>query len=182
MITLNKEQIISGKTHVQFLKTTDASINRLHSEGLVNKVKFDEVVNDTVKRSKSSTVKGIKHFSNLRATRFNSPEINMHQAPNIYRNTKILEIDGDTRFSQIKVENIHFKNECNGHSAEKYKNLWLLRDGDIVNGDFHFKNITIIGPLYIKSNHINHVSVTDLSENTVKIDEPFHFKSATFSK
>lgn len=182
MITINEEQVISGKTHVQFLKTNNASVNRLHSEGLVNNVKFDEIVQDTVKRSKSSTIKGVKSFTTLSSTGFNSAGINMHQAPNISKNTKRIEMGGDATFSYMNVENINFNNECNGYNAEKYRNLWLLRDGDILNGDFAFKNITIFGPLHIKSNHINHLSVTDFSQNTVKTDEPFHFKSATYSK
>ncbi|KAJ8942440.1 hypothetical protein NQ314_010069, partial [Rhamnusium bicolor] len=104
-----------------------------------------------------------------------------------------LEITGDTSVFKINdidmaelETNVLRKNGDQVISGKHYVKIVgaekRYEDGMlIVEENQEFDKITVHGTVYVESNYVNDVNLTDFENNTIKIDEPFHFNSATFN-
>lgn len=183
IVTLNQDQTLNGIVYINNLHAKDAYINTLTCDGPINNNNFNAMIQDTITQQENVTITGHKHFITLSGNNLVVKEgIDLRRILSIINGRRIFTMRGDIVLWNSTIENIHFENFCNGFIKKRFEKMWTLHDGDTFYGDFNFNKVTVPGQLYIHSDYINTVSVTELSEKTVKTDEPFHFNSATFGK
>lgn len=183
VVTLDHDQTLNATVYFNNLHAKEADIQILTCKSTINNYNFDKMVQDTATNKQNITVIGHKHFINLSGDNLVVKYgIDLKRILNIIKSNRIFTMSGDVVFWNSTIENIHFEKSCNGYLRKRFEKMWTLHDGDTYYGDFHFNKVTVMGQLYISSDHINNISVSELLEKTVKTDEPFHFNSAIFSK
>lgn len=183
IVTLDQDQTLNGTAYVNNLNAKEAYMHSLTCNGTINNYNFDGMIQDTVTKQETITVKGHKHFVNINGDNLTVKHgIDLRRILSIINGNRIFTMSGEIVLWNSMIENIHFEGSCNGYPRRKFEKMWSLKEGDTFYGDFYFNHVTVLGQLFIASDYINSVSVTDLYEKTVKTDEPFHFNSANFSK
>ncbi|XP_015834885.2 uncharacterized protein clos isoform X1 [Tribolium castaneum] len=141
-------------------------------KGLVNDLNFTQIVNDTVRKDSNGFIGGHKNFNKLTIN-------NLHAETGITLDSLEIDkltIDKPLNLTNLKVKNIHFENEFNGIDRKIFGN-----DTDnTISQNLTLGTVVVFGTVQIASNKINGVEIEHLVENSVKLDEPFEFDSATF--
>lgn len=146
-------------------------------KGLVNDLFFDEMVNDTVTKDTDRLVRGHKYFGEKLTT----VELSVNKGFDVPSEIDELALAGPFEITTVKIENLYFEKEFNGVDRHSFGKNETHEDGcRTVEGEQVFNTLTIFGGAYIASNQINGIDVRELSENSVKLDEPFEFNFVTF--
>ncbi|XP_044255131.1 uncharacterized protein LOC123005441 [Tribolium madens] len=169
--TSSENVVINRDLKVDKIKTGSITV-----KGLVNNLNFTQIVNDTVKKDSDRLIGGHKNFNKLTINNLHTENgITLHNLAEIDK----LTIDKPINLTNIKVENIYFENEFNGVDKKIFGNE-NNTDHTIIPKNLNLDTVVVFGNVYIASNKISEVEIEDLVENSVKLDEPFEFNSATF--
>lgn len=93
-------------------------------------------------------------------------------------------LDGNLTINvPVNIKKLYFEKELNGINKTDFGKSNVDENGTlVVDGAQDFDHLVIYSTAFIRSNQINGVDVNSLAEDTVKINEPFSFTSATFGK
>lgn len=167
IIVTDQDQIITGTTVIKHLKANHVESKSLQCDGSFNSFNFDKIVQDTVTKSTNIDIKSPKHFANLTVRELET------------RTTDF--VDQNIILPHVEVENIIFDGLCNDIGNKLFAKLWPIQD-DVFKSDLKLKHVVIHGMLQVDSGRINNLKIDDLITETIKIDKPFQFTSATFGK
>lgn len=172
---LNRNQILENVTRNGNFKVRQIKAGKLTVKGLVNDLKFNKIVNDTVRKNTEKFIGGQKFLKNLTIENLH---VENGVSDNLEEITK-LTFDKPLNLTNIKIKNIHFKNEFNGVNRADFGSD---SDNATITENQIFDTVIVYGKVDIASKKINQEEVEDLVENTVKIDEPFEFNSVKFGE
>ncbi|KAF2893085.1 hypothetical protein ILUMI_13089, partial [Ignelater luminosus] len=178
IIMANEVQTIEGTTIID----GDLKANKINSNMITcNKIKgydFTKIIKDTIIDSPNRSITGKKQFQSLTVENLTVSKLIEPQNLPDYKNatydlTENLELPDN-----IIIEQIFFNGKFNNLSKDEL-GWWFGAANNIkvIKSDTNFKEINIEGNLQVDS--INKVKISDIVDNSVKIDEEFYFNKMT---
>ncbi|XP_018568702.1 uncharacterized protein LOC108908983 [Anoplophora glabripennis] len=154
--------------------------NNLNINGFVNDLNISELLKDVAtvdtafKIFSHKTLKSLT-IENLKAK--NSFDFMNHMKHDI-------KLAGDLYIDkEVAISNIHFTDSCNGVEKNNFTVSKKFENGSyFIDGSQEFDTIKVFGAVFVDSNIINDVNLTDFEYNTIKVDEPFDFETVTFNE
>lgn len=171
ILTTDQDQIVSGKTVLNNLTAKHFESTSLFCEGTINNFNFTDVVHDTITYSNIININSHKRFINVTVEKLIVEENDGFQELSDF-----IQLFENAVLHTAEVENLTFDGSCNGITNKDFNEAWSLQ----VNEGLRFENLTILGALQVDSGYVNNLKIEDLVHKTVKRDESFHLKTATF--
>lgn len=185
-MTLNQDQIINGTTVIQAPVTAKRIESKtIQCNSLINGMNFTDMVTDSIFYGQKQKIMGHKIFTDLNIENLEAGNIDLDELQYaIEELQEVFELEANTDFpDDINVENITFVDKFNDIPSASFGNQWLSNlDGELIKSNQTFKKIIIIGNCFIPSGLINNISIKDIAENSIKLDEDFEFETITFSE
>lgn len=160
------------------------TVTNLNISGFVNGLNVTEMFNDVVTTDTPSHISSHKTLMSLTIE-----NLKVKNNPDFIKQMKSLrkynvKVEGDMYIeNEVRVKNIHFIDSFNGVKKDNFTLNESHENGShLVHGSQEFDSIKVFGRVFVGSNVINGVNLTDFEDNTIKIDEPFEFETVTFSK
>ncbi|KAG5875472.1 hypothetical protein JTB14_016239 [Gonioctena quinquepunctata] len=180
VIKTTGDQSFTGNIIVKkFLTAKSSSVDKMRVDGRINGFNFTDIANDAVTFDTPFKIFGNKTFRNLTIDKLkvvNDFEFDRYLGIN-QKTFAMKKLEG---LENLSVEHIHFGQKLN--NVDKSDLGSFMDDNELdVKGDKEIDKITVFGNVYVESNFVNNVNLGELENNTVKIDEPFHFDSVEFT-
>ncbi|XP_017775972.1 PREDICTED: uncharacterized protein LOC108562216 isoform X2 [Nicrophorus vespilloides] len=181
LVLNNVEQIITGTTKIQSLEVGGVETENVSVNGKINGIDLSEMLSDSVYVDSTDTIGGRKWFKNVTVDNLTSKkDIKMNKIPTMLKKAQATFNEDLELSNNVAIEKITFKSTMNGISADEFAANWVNGEDIVIAGDKHLDTLILHGGLFVDSNRINNVDLTDLAVNSVKADEPHTFNSIQF--
>lgn len=179
ILIANKLEFLPGTTVIK----NNVNINSINASKMfvkenINGLNVDYMLKDSVFKYNTSNVNGVKLFQNITIENLTvNYGVNMKKLPSILN--KPMKIESDIKFPEnFIVNNIYFDHSLNGilktdFSLNPQKHCASL----VFDGARNFERIVVYQDTYIRSNFINHLNITEVHQNSIKMNEPFQFET-----
>ncbi|CAH1984441.1 unnamed protein product [Acanthoscelides obtectus] len=177
VITLNGDQIIPASTTIEGnINTKNAEIEELTVDGRVNNVNISEILNDVALKSHLPLkVLGEKSFKSLHIEHLNV--VSLEEVLNKLDNEEV-HLANTRKLCSLTADRIHFEKSFNG--LEKCHFPIPVDEQIVVESVNELDSLKVLGKTYVTSNQLGDVTLGELVNDTIKMDEARDFTFASF--
>ncbi|ERL93362.1 hypothetical protein D910_10654 [Dendroctonus ponderosae] len=190
-VLANKTQLPEGsRTSLRIKGDLEARVNtsEFTLQGLVNSNRLQDVLGNMVEKNTKYRVFGEKHFKDLHVQDLEIPE---HS--NISKLLRTVTSGGEITlktdldlFNNISIRRVQFKGRLNDLTRADFDGLMHLDSNPeetvLIPSDVKFKELVVLGEVFVADNSINGQNLTAIEQDTVKIDEDHVFHSGVFEE
>ncbi|KAF5285037.1 hypothetical protein FQR65_LT02349 [Abscondita terminalis] len=158
---------------------------QLLPNSLINNHNFTFIIEDSVFRRSDIKLNRRIAFENVVIENLQADNINFNKIPKIINESKeLLQFDKNLNLPlTISIDEINFTDSLNNMHSSDFASHWLsYGEEEIFSSDQTFKKIMVYDNLFVESGFLNDVNITYVNEDSIKIDEDYHFQTTTFTK
>ncbi|CAG9820000.1 unnamed protein product [Phaedon cochleariae] len=181
VLITSEHQTIHGNMFIRKdLSARSMVISNMTVRGLIESLNAKKILNDAVTINHHLRLAGDKTFRNLIIDDLKLKTSHFEKVlEQLAENT--LELSNVKTLENVNVESLHFTQSFNDVSNVVLKNENETEKMMVELGDQEFNSIKVFGNVFIESNCLNNIDMSDLYLNTVKVDEPHQFDFVDFA-